>query len=101
MTIRVGLFGCVLMARAHLPGYQAAGERAEIVMCCDNNEQLAQAHAQTIGGNVEVTTDWEKAIICDKMDAVDICSPHYLHAPNGAGCRQGWESTSCWKNRWR
>ena len=81
MTIRVGLIGCGLMAKAHLPGYQAAGERAEIVMCCDNNEQLAQAHAQTIGGNIEVTTDWEQAIVRDKMDAVDICSPHYLHAP--------------------
>jgi predicted dehydrogenase len=81
MTIRVGLIGCDLMSRAHLPGYQAARERAEIVMCCDNNEQLAQAHAQTIGGNIEVETDWEQAIVSDKLDAVDICSPHYLHAP--------------------
>lgn len=81
MTIRVGLIGCGLMARAHLPGYQAAAGRAEIVMCCDNNPELAQSHAQKIGGNIELTTDWEQVIASDKVDAVDICSPHYLHAP--------------------
>ncbi|MBI1280676.1 MAG: hypothetical protein GC179_21310 [Anaerolineaceae bacterium] len=81
MTIRVGLIGCGLMARAHLPGYQTTGERVEIVMCCDNNEQLAQTHAQNIGGDIVVTSDWEQVIANPNVDAVDICSPHFLHAP--------------------
>ena len=81
MTIRVGLIGCGLMAKAHLPGYQAAHERAQIVMCCDNNPQLAYDLASKIEGNPEVVTDWQAVIASKNIDAVDICAPHFLHAP--------------------
>ncbi len=81
MTIRVGIIGCGLMAKAHLPGYQASGGRAEIVMCCDNNLQLAQDYAAKTGGKPEVVTDWQQVLANNDVDAVDICAPHYLHAP--------------------
>lgn len=81
MTIRVGLIGCGLMARAHLPGYQAVAGRAEIVMCCDNNLELAQSHARTIGDHIPTTANWEEVVANPNIDALDICSPHYLHAP--------------------
>src|ERR1043165_7347643 len=81
MTIRVGLIGCGLMAKAHLPGYQAANERAEIVMCCDNNPQLAQDFSSKLDIKPEVVTDWKDIIANPNIDAVDICAPHFLHAP--------------------
>jgi UDP-N-acetylglucosamine 3-dehydrogenase len=81
MTIRVGLIGCGLMAKAHLPGYQANKERVEIVMCCDNNPQLAQDFAAKLDTKPEVMTDWQKVIENKNVDAVDICAPHFLHAP--------------------
>lgn len=81
MTIRIGLIGCGLMARAHLPGYQAAGERAEIVMCCDSNPQLAQELASKINRTPQVVTDWQQVLASHNVDAVDICAPHFLHAP--------------------
>jgi len=81
MTIRVGLIGCGLMAKAHLPGYQAASGRAEIVMCCDNNPQLAQDFSSKLENNPQVVTDWQEVIASKNVDAVDICAPHFLHAP--------------------
>jgi UDP-N-acetylglucosamine 3-dehydrogenase len=81
MTIRVGLIGCGLMAKAHLPGYQAASDRAEIVMCCDNNPQLAQDLSAKLDDKPQVVTDWQEVIANTNVDAVDICAPHFLHAP--------------------
>ena len=81
MTIHVGLIGCGLMAKAHLPGYQTAKGRAEVVMCCDSNPQLAQDLAAKIGTKPEVVTDWQQVIAHKNVDAVDICAPHFLHAP--------------------
>lgn len=81
MTIRIALIGCGLMGQAHLPGYKAAGERAEIVICCDNDEMKARVIADELGNNPTVTTDWQAAIANDAIDAVDICAPHFLHAP--------------------
>ncbi|MBA3873605.1 MAG: Gfo/Idh/MocA family oxidoreductase [Anaerolineae bacterium] len=81
MTIHVGLIGCGLMAKAHLPGYQAAAGRAEIVMCCDNNPQLAQDFSAKLDNKPQVVTDWQEIIANPNIDAVDICAPHFLHAP--------------------
>lgn len=81
MTIRIGLIGCGLMAKAHLPGYQAATSRAEIVMCCDNNSQLAQDFAAKLDNKPQIVTDWQEVLADKSIDAVDICAPHFLHAP--------------------
>ncbi len=81
MTIRVALIGCGLMARAHTPGYVAADKRAEVVLCCDNEEVRAKERADHLGGTAAVTTDWQAAIASERVDAVDICAPHFLHAP--------------------
>lgn len=81
MSIRVGLIGCGLMARAHLPGYEASRDQAEIVVCCDNNLQLAQDTSAKLGGTAVVTTDWQAVLDNPQVDAVDICAPHFLHAP--------------------
>ena len=81
MTIRVGLIGCGLMARAHLPGYEAARDQSEIVMCCDNHLKLAEDTSVKLGGTAAVTSDWQAVIDNPQVDAVDVCAPHFLHAP--------------------
>lgn len=81
MTIRVGLIGCGLMARAHLPGYQALPEQAEIVACCDNNRQLAVETVAKLANGAVVADDWQAVMDNPAVDAVDICAPHFLHAP--------------------
>jgi predicted dehydrogenase len=69
------------MARAHWRGYQAAKDRAEIVMCCDERPELAQNLAAETGGKAVVTSRWEDVTASRDVDAVDICAPHNLHAP--------------------
>ena len=81
MIIRTALIGCGVMGKAHLPGYLAAGSRARLVTCCDNDESRARELASQAGSQVTVTTDWQSTIASDAVDAVDICVPHHLHAP--------------------
>ena len=59
MTVRVALIGCGLMGHAHMPGYQAAGGRADVVSCCDNDEARATKCAAALGSKAVVTTDWQ------------------------------------------
>lgn len=81
MTVRVGLIGCGIMGRAHLPGYRAVGQRAALMMCCDTDEVLAREHAAEAGPDTAFTTRWQDIIENPAVDAVDICTPHFLHLP--------------------
>ncbi len=76
--IRVGLIGCGLMGQHHATGYQAASDLAEIVIYCDDREEVAQKLA---GDHARVTTHWQDVIASDDVDAVSICTPHDLHLP--------------------
>jgi predicted dehydrogenase len=69
------------MAKMHLTGYLGLGERVRITVCCDQRESAAHERVAEIGGGATVMTDWEAAINSETIDAVDICAPHFLHAP--------------------
>lgn len=64
------------MGREHALAYKAA-EGAELRWVVDLNEELAAKVAQEAG--CSYTTDW-KAIL-DDVDALSLCTPHHLHAP--------------------
>ncbi|MBZ0296154.1 MAG: Gfo/Idh/MocA family oxidoreductase [Anaerolineae bacterium] len=81
MTLRVGIIGCGLMGQQHARGYLAASELAHVVTCCDDRLEAAQQAAALFNNGVQVTTDWEEVIANPDIDAVSICTPHYLHRP--------------------
>src|ERR1051326_4148671 len=76
--VRVGIIGCGDISKSHLAGWQATPD-GEVVACCDSDEARARERAAASGA--DVYTDWKELLKRADVDAVDICLPHYLHAP--------------------
>lgn len=76
--LRIGVVGCGGIFNAvHLPAY-AAMDNVEVVAVCDIVEERAQKAAQTFT-SAAVYTDYNDLIARDDIEAVDICTPNYLH----------------------
>jgi UDP-N-acetylglucosamine 3-dehydrogenase len=80
MKLRVGLIGCGKIARMHAQGFQTASDLAEVVVCCDERKEIAQAMALSLG-YAKAVTRWQDVVEREDIDVVDVCLPHYLHAP--------------------
>src|SRR5437016_8222464 len=79
IVIRVGLVGCGGIMGAHLPGWRAVEERAQVTAACDVNQENAKKRADDLGGTAMLYADW-KALLADELvDAVDVALPHRLH----------------------
>jgi predicted dehydrogenase len=77
--IRVGIIGGGSIAQAHLDGYLLAGDRARVAAVADIDLEHAQRSADRAGG-AEIFSDYRELIASPRVDAVDICLPHHLHA---------------------
>ncbi len=77
--VRIGIIGTGGISRgAHIPALQNCKD-AEIVALCDSNEESVNEVANNIGVK-NVFTDYNKMIEMDYIDAIDVCTPNYLHA---------------------
>lgn len=74
--IRVGVIGCGRVSVMHL-GSIALLPEAELIACCDIKKDRAEAAAKKYG--VKAYTSYEEMLNTEKLDAVHICLPHYLH----------------------
>lgn len=80
---KVGIIGCGNIARVHGWVLQSM-ENAELTAVCDVEEDRATALSEQYGaGRAKVYTDWHGLCESD-VDAVHICTPHFLHAPMAA-----------------
>lgn len=77
--LRIGIIGAGSIATiAHIPAY-AKMENVEVVAVCDIKLEKAQAMAEQY--NVPHTFEnYMDLINMDGIDAVDICTPNYLHS---------------------
>ncbi len=73
--IRTAVVG-LNMGLAHAHAYKLA-ERAELTYVVDLDEAKAAKLAEELG--CKYATDW--TAILDEIDAVSLCTPHHLHAP--------------------
>jgi predicted dehydrogenase len=64
------------MGLGHAHAYNRSA-RSELTWVCDLDEEKAAKVAKELG--CRYTTDW--TTILDDIDAVSICTPHHLHAP--------------------
>ncbi|MEM2058779.1 MAG: Gfo/Idh/MocA family oxidoreductase [Thermoproteota archaeon] len=78
--IRVGIIGCGGIAASHVSGYLKSG-MAEVVAFSDNRVERAKALAEKSGlPKARLYEDYEDLLKDKNVDAVSICTPHYLHA---------------------
>jgi len=76
--LRIGFIGCGEIAVATAKGVDAS-EHGQISYAMDVKNVLAKDLAEPRGA--KWTTDVKELIAGDDVDAVYICTPHYLHAP--------------------
>jgi predicted dehydrogenase len=79
--IGIAMIGSGGIAQAvHLPAYKKLQDegKAKIIAVCDANEETAKAAAAKF--EVPHTfTDYKKMLEMDEVDAVDVCTPNFLH----------------------
>ncbi|MHB1001036.1 MAG: Gfo/Idh/MocA family protein [Armatimonadota bacterium] len=77
--IRIGIIGTGGIAKnTHIPAY-INNPDAEIVAVCDNRPEVVDAVAAEFGIKHKFT-DYNKLLELDEIDAVDVCTPNFIHA---------------------
>ncbi len=76
--MRVGIVGCGGIAVIHAKCLKKLSKH-ELVAYADNKPERAEAFAKEYGGNAY--TSLEEMIEKERLDAIHICTPHYLHTP--------------------
>ncbi|MGQ0797183.1 MAG: Gfo/Idh/MocA family protein [Methanobacteriota archaeon] len=78
--LRVGIVGCGWVARhRHVPAYRRSG-RADVVAVYDRREDRARELARASGAEA-FTGELSAMLDASKIDAVSVCTPPWLHAP--------------------
>ena len=80
--VRIGIIGCGGIARGkHIPELLKVTD-AKITALCDIDEKaLALAASKAYVDEAHRFTDWHELIASPDVDAVEICTPNYLHLP--------------------
>jgi predicted dehydrogenase len=77
--IRIGIIGAGNISKFHVRGHQANSDLIEIAAVCDIVKERAEAAAKDWGAK-KIYTDYAKLAKDPDIDAVDICTPHNMHA---------------------
>ena len=80
-TLRIGIIGTGRISAVHIKGIKEA-KGGVITALCDINEDALNRVGDELGIPKEYRfTDYHDLIGCDEVDAVEICTPNYLHVP--------------------
>ncbi len=78
--LRIGIIGNGGICKgAHVRGYLQE-DRVEIVALCDIIKERAEYVRDEYFNNADVYTDYKELLKDETIDAVDICTPNYLHS---------------------
>lgn len=79
-TVRIGIIGTGGISHKHIKELLACKD-AKIVALCDIDEERLKAAAQETGVAPEKCyTDYRDLIADEEVDAVEVCTPNYVHA---------------------
>ncbi len=76
-ALRYGIIGCGVIGPVHADAIRQLKE-AQLVAVCDTVRESAIELAETYGARVY--THYKRMLAAEDIDAVCICTPHYLHA---------------------
>lgn len=93
-TLRIGLVGVGAAAQVnHIPALKKL-DGVELVALCDRDAEKAQRVAQKFGVPAAVSRI-EDLFAIEDLDAVDICTPNYLHAPMAVAALEAGKHVLC------
>lgn len=75
--LRIGVIGCGRISVMHFESV-VASDRAVLVACADIKKDRADEKAKQY--NITAYTSYEEMIEKEKLDAVHLCLPHYIHS---------------------
>ena len=79
--IKVAIIGCGSIATsAHMPGYKANADLAEVKYFCDIIPERARKLRDAYGSG-EVVEDYHDILNDPEITCVSVCTPNYVHAP--------------------
>jgi len=78
---KIGIIGYGIIAKStHTIGYLNCTDIAEVVAVCDIKEEALAIAREKLGIKEEYCfTDYHDLIACEEVEAVDICTPNYMH----------------------
>jgi predicted dehydrogenase len=94
--LRIALVGCGIISDAHIRAYQHHAERARITVCCDLDPDKARRRAEQVGG-ARATVDYASVLSDPDVDAVELCTPHPLHAEAAIAAAEAGKQILCQK----
>ena len=78
---KVAIIGCGnISSGAHLGNYLKLSDDFEVVALCDIIDGKARRLADKYGVNAQCFTDYRDVFEIEGLDAVDICTPNYMHS---------------------
>ena len=79
-TVRIGIIGIGGIANAsHIPAY-LQNDHAQVVALCDIDVKRAETARKKFFRKAAVYSDYMELLADENVDAVDICTPNFLHA---------------------
>jgi predicted dehydrogenase len=93
--VRVGILGCGRIADLQVLGYRDH-PRAEIVSVCDVDAERARARASEWGAR-RAETEVERFLADPELDAIEILTPHDLHARHAIAALEAGKAVSLQK----
>jgi predicted dehydrogenase len=93
--VRVGFIGVGGIAGLHYLGYRD-NPRAELYAICDVDEQQLRRRAGE-WGTEKAYTDYRQLLADPHVDAVEVLTPHHLHAPVGIAAMEAGKHVSMQK----
>ncbi|MEE0883840.1 MAG: Gfo/Idh/MocA family oxidoreductase [Faecalimonas sp.] len=79
--VKLGIIGVGRISNVHIAGIKEAGT-AQITAICDVDEEKLKTAGEQLGIPEEYRfKDYHDLINCPEVEAVEICTPNYLHVP--------------------
>ncbi len=80
--LNIAIIGCGDIVGRHLQAYGVETDRAAVVACCDPDAGRARKAVEACGNpTARPVLDYRELLHDPRVDAVDLCLPHNLHAP--------------------
>ncbi|MBQ7407196.1 MAG: Gfo/Idh/MocA family oxidoreductase [Clostridia bacterium] len=78
--VKFGIIGCGNISQCHIGNFEEGKIKDGVMVAiCDINPDKIEATKKRYGDKFEVFTDAREMLNSGKIDAVLICTPHYLH----------------------
>jgi predicted dehydrogenase len=88
------VIGCGAISSVHFEAIRACPE-AELYAVCDIDRERAEKTSEKYG--CRYYTDYLEMLLDEEIDAVHICTPHYLHAPMAIAAMKAGKHVLCEK----